>query len=260
MRLLKTDRIVYQDDDMALIHGDCRAMRELPDKSVDMIFTDPPFNLGKGRFDYGEETNESMTGPEYGCWTGEWMEEALRVLKRGGHFLSLMPEKWIKFWLPGAPEPFHFLPWCKTMSSYLGNEMTYNRASELIFWHWKGGKITTFNKAWTFHGDRDWFMGNVAVGEVQKQRTRKGHPAPRPIWLYERFVRKLTNPGDVVLDPFMGTGTGGIACKRLGRFFVGYEISEKYAASAAKHLSAMPKPMFEQAPLDIPAQGELSVH
>lgn len=257
--LLSASRVVFQSVDMALVHGDCRDMRELKDEVVHMVIADPPFNLGRGRFDYGEETNEAKTPEEYGRWTEEWMREALRVLKPGGHLYAFMPEKWMKIWLPGAPEPFHFMPWCKTMSSYLGNERTWNRASELLFWHWKGGKITTFNKSWTFEGDRDWVQGNIAVGEVERQRARKGHPTPRPTWLYEHFIRKCTNPGDLVLDPFLGTGTGGIACRRLARYFVGYDINLKFIRAAAKHLSEMAMPMFRQMELEIPAQEEMSV-
>jgi len=258
MNLLGTDRVVYQNEDMTLIQGDCRDMWELRDKMVDLIFTDPPFNLGRSRFDYGEGTNEAMNPEEYGRWTGEWMREALRVLKPGGHLFALLPEKWMKYWLPGAPEPFHFCPWAKTMSAYLGNEMTFNRASELIFWHWKGGKIKTFDKSWTFEGDRDWVQGPVAVGEVERQRARKGHPTPRPTWLYVRFIAKCTNPGDLVLDPFLGTGTGGVACRRLHRNFVGYDINGKYVKAAAAHLSGLAMPMVRQMGLEIPAQEELS--
>lgn len=261
MNLLGRDRVVFEDETMALIHGDCRQMWELSDGSVDMVFADPPFNLGRGRFDYGEGTNEAMKPEEYGRWTKAWMRDVLRVLKTGGHLFALMPEKWMKYWLPDAPEPFHFLPWCKTMSSYLGNERTFNRASELIFWHWKGGKITTFHKSFTFEGDRDWVMGNIAVGEVERQRARKGHPAPRPSWLYERYIAKCTNPGDTVLDPFLGSGTGGVACRKLGRLFIGYDINRSFVKAAASHLGQQPFSLefFGQERFDIPAQERMDV-
>jgi len=261
IELLSTDRVVYQDGTMALLHGDCRQMSELKSGSIDLVFADPPFNLGRGRFNYGAETDEAMPPEEYGRWTGEWMLEARRVLKRGGHLFALMVEKWMKYWLPYAPDPFHFLPWCKTMSSYLGDERTFNRASELIFWHWKGGKIKTFNKSHTFDGDKDWVMGPIAVGEVERQRGRKGHPAPRPTWLYEHFISKCSQPGDIVLDPFLGSGTGGVAARKLGRRFIGYDTNREYVEAARAHLcqQGFSLEFYGQIQLEIPDQEEMSV-
>lgn len=228
-------RLVYQDESLALFAADCRDMQELPDNSINLVITDPPFNV---YVDYGMDTDDHQQPEAYGAWTREWLQEVERVLQPGGQLFALLPYKWMKTWLPHFPEPWHTLAWVKTTPLYLAQEKTFIRGWEPIFWHVKGQKMpTTWHKAYTYEGDRDWFIGPNAVGETRRVGWKQDHPTPRPDWLYERLIQKCSNPGDVVLDPFFGTGTGGAAARKLGRRFIGYDIKREYVEAAALHLS-----------------------
>ena len=90
-------------------------------------------------------------------------------------------------------------------------------------------------------GRKRWNGGGSAgtwFGASEKTRDRPDHPCPKPEWLMERLVRDFTDPGDLILDPFMGSGTTGVAAIRLGRRFIGWEKDPKYHAIALKRLTA----------------------
>lgn len=171
-------RVLYQDERTALIHGDVQEMAEVPDDAVDLIVTDPPFNIG---VKYGTAFKDRRSPSLYGAWTGEWLRECLRVLKPGGQLYSLMPLKWMPMWITYVPEPFHILAWCKTMA-HLHREKTYIRAWEPVLWLVKGGGLPA-----TFHPregeELDWFTGVNAVGESRRIPQKRRHPTPRPDWL-----------------------------------------------------------------------------
>lgn len=124
MDLLKsTERTLLNHRDLALLHGDCRDMWEVPCDSVDLVVTDPPFNVG---FDYGEETNDRQPSGDYLAFTEGWLTEVMRVLKPGGQLYAIMPLKWIDGWLPMVSHlKWHILPWCRTMA-HLHREQTYS--------------------------------------------------------------------------------------------------------------------------------------
>ncbi|MDO8751709.1 MAG: site-specific DNA-methyltransferase [Dehalococcoidia bacterium] len=233
-------RVVYRQEGLALIHGDARDMRELPAESVDLIITDPPFNVSFS--DYGGGVKDSLSPEEYGQWTGEWLRECVRVLRDGGQLYALMPLKWLAYWLPQVPERWHILAWCKTMA-HLHREKTYLRAWEPILWVVKGERPNVLRRSYRFQDDKDWFIGTSAMAEAVAVRLKKRHPTPRPDWLYEYFMVRASEPGMVVLDPMMGSGTGAYVARKLGRRFVGYDINRDYVDLSALRVAQAPMEM-----------------
>lgn len=231
-------RTLYHADDLDLIHGDCRQMVELPDGFVDLIVVDPPFNVsgihGRRVFVYGGEAEpDDRPLADYIEWTGEWLAECLRVLRPGGQLYALMPIKWMPWWLPLVQDlKWHLLPWVKTMA-FLHRANTYLRAWEPVLWLVKDGARHSLKRTYHFADDKDWLIGATAVGESEHKRLKKRHPTPRPDWVYEYFIVRSSEPGMVVLDPMMGSGTSGRVARSLGRRFVGYEVTRKYVDLSA---------------------------
>ena len=231
-----------------LVHGDCRHMTELEDDSVDLVITDPPFNVsgrhGRREFDYGDGAQADALPPEeYASWCGEWIEECLRVLRPGGQLYSLMSLKWLPYWAPILKGRYwRMLPWVKTMA-FLHRENTWLSAWEPIIWLVKEGAKHELRRAYRFAEDKDWVIGGTAVAEAEVNRLKKQHPTPRPDWIYEYFIVRSSKPGDLVLDPMMGSGTGARVSRRLGRRFVGYDINPAYVELSRQMVSQMPMEM-----------------
>ncbi len=219
------NKIVYRDETMLMVHGDCRQMPELDDNSVDLIVTDPPFNVGFSN--YGGQTNDALSTWEYTAFTSAWFHEAMRVLKPGGQLYAIMPRRDMDSWLQVIPKPYEMMPWCRTMAN-LHREQTFIRAWEPVIWIVKGKRPTTFKRAFRFPADKDWWIGPSAIGETGAIRIKKKHPTPRPDWWYEDIIVRASNPGDLVLDPMVGSGTCAFVSMKLGRRFAGYDIHRPY--------------------------------
>lgn len=211
-------------------------MTALADESVDLVVTDPPFNVG---FNYGEETDDRRPEDVYREFTRAWLEESLRVLKPGGQLYAVMPLKWMPSWIPLLEgKKWHILSWCKTMCM-LHREATYLRAWEPILWIIKGKTPNVFHRSYRFAHDKDWIIGSSAIGESGKVRLKKRHPTPRPDWLYAYFIIRASEPGMVVLDPMVGSGTAAYVSMSLGRRFVGYDIREDYVRLTRERASQL---------------------
>ena len=94
-----------------------------------------------------------------------------------------------------------------------------------------------------FEEDKDWLIGTSAVAEAEAVRLKKRHPTPRPDWLYEYLMVRASEPGMVVLDPMMGSGTGAYVARKLGRQFVGYDINRDYVDLSAQRVAQAPMAM-----------------
>ncbi len=233
-QVLPSGRVMHRQPGLILICGDATDMCELENDSVDLVVTDPPFNLG---VNYGASINDNMPPEQYAAWTRDWILESLRVLKPGGQLFALMPLISMARWLPeirGLMERHrgHLLSWCKTMA-HLHRENTWIRAWEPVLWMAKGGTPAVFHRSYQFENDKDWIIGANAMGEAKGLPLIKLHPTPRPTWLYRDWILMASEPGMLVLDPFLGSGTGAAVAQNLGRKFVGYDLNEAWV-----HLSA----------------------
>ncbi len=242
--------------------GDCvELMKAMPDGCVDLVFADPPYNLQLGG-DLHRPDNSRVDAVDaawdqigdfdaYDLFSCAWLEEARRVLKddgaiwvmgayhnifRVGAFLQDMG-----FWI------LNDVIWRKSnpMPNFKGTRFT--NAHETLIWASKSKEARpTFNyQAMKALNDgvqmrSDWTLPICAGAERLKTgEGKKAHPTQKPEALLHRVLLATSSPGDVVLDPFFGTGTTGAVAKKLGRRFIGLEMDEGYAEIARKRIGAI---------------------
>ena len=244
-----------------ILMGDCIAeMARLPDKSVDMIFADPPYNLQLGgdlfrpegsRVDaVDDEWDKFDSLAAYDNFTREWLAEARRILKDNGtiwvigsyHNIfrvgSLLQDA--EFWI------LNDVIWRKAnpMPNFRGTRFT--NAHETLIWCAKDEKARyTFNyRAMKALNDdlqmrSDWVLPICSGQErVKDEEGIKAHPTQKPEALLYRILLACTKPGDIVLDPFFGTGTTGAVARRLGRRWIGIEREPSYVKVARERIAS----------------------
>ena len=241
-----------------ILDGDCiEAMRSLPDASIDMIFADPPYNLQLGgdlsRPDGShvdavtDHWDQFDSFAAYDKFSREWLTEARRLLKPNGSLwvigsyhnifrLGAMLQD-MGFWI------LNDIVWRKAnpMPNFKGTRFT--NAHETLIWCSMGEKAKyTFNyRAMKTLNDElqmrsDWVLPICGGQERLKKGGHKVHPTQKPEALLYRVMLATTNKGDVVLDPFFGTGTTGAVAKRLGREWIGCERESDYREAALERI------------------------
>ena len=249
-------------DDRVLV-GDCvEELRKLPAHSVDVVFADPPYNLqlagdlhrpDQSRVDGVEEDWDRFASfADYDAFTREWLAQCRRVLKPTGTMWVIGSYHNI-FRVGTAMQDLGFwilndLIWRKTnpMPNFRGRRFT--NAHETLIWAARSAdqKTYTFNyEAMKALNDdlqmrSDWLLPICTGPERLKGPDGgKAHPTQKPEALLHRVLVASTRPGDIVLDPFFGTGTTGAVARRLGRRFVGIERDETYAAHARARIAGV---------------------
>lgn len=223
-----------------LINGDClEALRSIDGDSVDLILTDPPYNLGlfmKERATNLKALRDNYFGAagwdnlEYDQWNesmDSFFGEAARVMKPGGSMVVFMAVIKVESIITQAVK--HGFYYKTTGTWHKQNPMPRNmnlhfvNSTESWIYFTYGARVGTFNnEGKVVH---DYFESPV----TPKSERRYGkHPTQKPIALMDFFVEKLSNPGDLVLDPFMGSGSSGVSAIRNGRRFIGIELEETY--------------------------------
>ena len=243
-----------------IIVGDCiEKMDKLPAESVDLVFADPPYNLqlngdlirpDQTKVDGVKESWDKFYSiSDYDNYTKEWMSSARRVLKPNGSIwvigsyhnvfrLGYLLQD-LEFWL------LNDIIWRKVnpMPNFRGRRFT--NAHETLIWASKTKKSKyTFNyeAMKSLNGDiqmrSDWSLP-ICTGEerLKNKDGKKVHPTQKPETLLSRVIMSTSNIGDIVLDPFFGTGTTGAVAKRLGRVFIGIEQNARYALEAEKRIN-----------------------
>ena len=257
-----------------ILQGDCiEQMARLPDKCVDMIFADPPYNLQLGgdlfrpeggRVDAVDDDWDKFDDfAHYDHFTREWLGEARRILKDSGtiwvigsyHNIyrigALLQDA--EFWI------LNDIVWRKSnpMPNFRGTRFT--NAHETLIWCAKDERARyTFNyrvmKALNddLQMRSDWFLPICAGAErVKGADGSKAHPTQKPEALLYRILLACTKPGDVVLDPFFGTGTTGAVARRLGRRWIGIERERTYVEVARERIDST-LPLDESAMQTVP--------
>ncbi len=247
-----------------ILQGDCLSiLRTLPDDCVDVCFADPPFNLEKK---YGKY-KDRLALDEYLVWCEEWIKELVRLTKpTGSIFLHNIP-KWLTYYATILNRIAHFRHWISwdAMSSPLGKTLLpahygiifYTKAPrgykfyEIRAPHKRCRLCAGFLKDYGGKKDQMHVFGNLVsdvwtdIHRIKHNKRRDEHPCQLPIHLLERVILMSTNPGDVVLDPFLGTGTTAIAAKTLGRHYIGIELDEVYVRIARQKLSRITESKYD---------------
>jgi modification methylase len=246
-----------------IVAGDCiQRMQELPASCADMIFADPPYNLqlegelhrpNNSRVDGVEEAWDRFADfATYDCFSADWLAAARRLLKPHGtlwvigsyHNIFRLGAKLqdLGFWI------LNDVVWRKTnpMPNFRGRRFT--NAHETMIWCARDRESRyrfNYEAMKSLNDDlqmrSDWLLPICTGGERLKEADgRKAHPTQKPEALLHRVILAATQPGDLVLDPFFGTGTTGVVAKRLGRRYIGIEQDKHYIAAAEQRLKATP--------------------
>ena len=246
-----------------ILEGDCVAeLSRLPAKSVDLVFADPPYNLQlEGALQRPDQSlvdavdddwDKFASFADYDTFTRAWLTECRRVLKPDGtlwvigsyHNIfrvgTILQD--LGFWI------LNDIVWRKAnpMPNFRGRRFT--NAHETMIW----ASLSPKAKSYTFHYEAlkagnedlqvrsDWYFPICTGHErLKDEEGRKTHPTQKPEALLARVLMSSSNPGDVVLDPFFGTGTTGAVAKKLGRHFIGIERDPTYAKAARKRIAAV---------------------
>ena len=204
-------------------------MKEIPANSVDAIITDPPYNISRDN----NFTTMGRAGIDFGEWDKDfdltsWIKVAEPLLKKGGNIVIFNSWKNMtnitKSLEENGFEVKDLIRWKKTNAMPRNRDRRFITDYEVAVWAVKkGGK-------WTFNRLSDTYEIPEIVGGLtpKSEKIEGGHPTQKPIYVMKWLIERLTNEGDVVLDPFMGSGTTGVACKNLNRKFIGVELDENY--------------------------------
>jgi len=252
-------RPTYSDVGFILYHGDCCELLSRLESvrlSIDLTVTSPPYNIGK-------EYETSLSVKEYVKWCSVWMTQIYNVTSQQGAF-------WLNlgyFEVPGIGlcVPIAYLIWNKS-PFYLLQEVVWKYGAGVT----SNRRLCPRNEKWlfyvkdprryTFNLDeiRDpnvkypnqkkngkyrcnplgknpsdvWEFPKVTTGDKRSSKERTDHPAQFPLQVVERIIKASSNPGDLVLDPFAGSCSAGIAAAGLGRVFFGIEIKSDYCGLA----------------------------
>jgi DNA modification methylase len=208
----------YASLSATLYLGDC--LEILPQiEAADALVTDPPYGIG---FDYGEGHKDDPE--QYEAMMKAVLAECARIVGDGPCFVwQGMPQ--CHQWHRWFPAPFRILAACKGFVQYRPTAIQWS-FDPVIFW----GKPPCAPSVYV----KDWHLQSKAPFGANRQRI--DHPCPRPLEQTEYVVSLASLPGHVVLDPFMGSGTTGVAAVRNGRRFIGIEKDPKHFESARKRI------------------------
>lgn len=263
----------------SILQGDCiEILKTLPENSIDVVFADPPYNLQLRNDLYrpnmtkvdavNDDWDQFKSFAEYDGFTREWLSACQRVLKETGtiwvigsyHNIyrvgSTLQD--LGFWI------LNDIVWIKgnPMPNFRG--VRFTNAHETIIWAQKkkGTKYTFNHKSMKALNDdlqmrSDWKL-NLAIGRERiRLNGSKVHSTQKPEALLYRVILASSDPGDVVLDPFFGTGTTGAVAKKLGRNWIGIERDKKYIRIAQRRIKAVEKVDEEALDVEIPKQARI---
>ncbi len=267
IKVLRTEASVSQSAVLSkpfintILNGDCvKALKRLPDASVDMVFADPPYNLqldgALSRPDQSivdavdDEWDKFESFATYDTFTRAWLKECRRVMKPSATIWVIGSYHNI-FRVGSAMQDMGFwllndIIWRKAnpMPNFRGRRFT--NAHETLIWATRAES----ERKYTFHYETlkagnedtqarsDWYFPLCTGAERLKgEDGAKAHPTQKPENLLAKIILSASNPGDVILDPFFGTGTTGAVAKRLNRNFIGCERDEGYIAHAKARIA-----------------------
>lgn len=234
---MKTN-IIYQEDCIA-------GLKRLPDNSIDLIVTDPPYMISqpghklrrKGHsditLDFGEWDHFKSEG-EFFEFTESWFKECCRVLKSKGWIFIFFDKLKLGYFDLYLARKYSIksktvYAWLKTNAAPSFRKANWLSSSEFI---WVGCKNKSRIKNYLTHKE----MYNYILTPNKSIYGETIHPTEKPKNVIERFIKSSSNVGDIVLDPFIGSGTTAVVCKNLHRRYIGFESNPEYYKIAIKRI------------------------
>lgn len=226
--IMMETNIIYNEDCLV-------GMKGLPNESIDLVITSPPFNLGNvhstGNFRH-RPYRDDMVESEYQDWQVSIINECYRILRKNGSMfyhhknriknkIVITPYEWLlktKFFVKQE------LVWFNRSQNF--NKCRFYPMTERIYWLSKTGDTMFFNH-----------INHHDLFQWKAEGTKKKHTRTYP----EKLVEDILNcfeEANIVIDPFMGSGTTAVVCRKLGRHYIGFEISKEYCKIAKQRLEA----------------------
>ncbi len=215
-----------------IIHGDClQVMKQLPDKCIDLVLTDIPYNIsqesnGLREIDYGDW--DKNISPELVL---KWVQQMIR-LSKNGVYIFCGDEQFSDIFKECKKNDLitRKYEWLKTNPNIMNGQHFWLSSGELcVCAKTRGG----------------YFKGNCEKAyKISTAPTDRVHPNQKPIEILKNMLEKSSKEGDIILDPFLGSGTTAVACKDLKRNFIGIETSKEYCDIAQKRLDACTQVLF----------------
>lgn len=210
-----------------ILNVDCiEGMSGIEDGSVDLLLTDPPYNVSmKSNFH-----TMGRKGVDFGEWDKEfnqqsWLSVACDKVRKGGSAVIFNDYKNIGLMSDILTEKGfvvkELLIWRKPNPMPRNRDRLYVTSVEVALWAVKG-------KGWTFNRSRDTYENAIFESPTVNHRQRF-HPTQKPLKVIEEILAIHSNEGDVILDPFMGSGTTAVACVKNNRNYIGFELDEDFA-------------------------------
>lgn len=216
---------VEQIGDCRLILGDCREwlLSVPPCFRVDAVITDPPYGIG---FKYASHND---AGDGYGTWLWSVLEECEVHCQAGAPVFVFQAMPNVRHFVEWFPRDWRIYAAGKNFVQMRPTAMQYAFDPVICWW--------TEGDAWSAGtSNRDFYVADTAAVISNRRNYQRGHPCPRPLDQMMQMVGQWARPRGVVLDPFMGSGTTGVACVKLGRRFIGVEIEPKYFDIACRRI------------------------
>ena len=217
---------------MIEIHNDdcLDKLKEIPDNSIDLIVTDPPYDVDtKGAGVYGSVAQFKQIECMADGFKDEVLDELCRVMKKINIYLFCSQKQLLPLinYFTDKKCNWNLLTWHKTNPIPTCNNKYLPDTEYILFFREKGVKIQG-----TYDTKKTYFITPINA----KDKERYQHPTCKPVEILQNFIVNSSNENDVILDPFMGSGSTGVACINTHRNFIGIEINAKYYETAKTRL------------------------
>lgn len=237
-------------DTYKIIQGDSREhIKQIPDASIDLILTDPPYNLtpystGNIKLPWRKEIKNELADWDKNIFDpADWVKEFVRILKPTGNIFAFTSYNLLGRWhsiFDHQFDTFQFMVWHKTNPVPKVYRAGFLNSCELIICMWNKGHTWHFSSQKEMH---NFIETPICMGTERIKNPM--HPTQKPVKVLKHIIKIASNPGDLVFDPFMGVGSTGVAALEMDRRFLGIEIDENYFKSAEKRLASVYPSLFE---------------
>ena len=225
-----------------LLADSYEAIKQVPANSVDLILTDPPYNLsqystGNIKLSWRKDLNNDLAEWDQVPFRPEdWRDEFVRVLKPDGNIFAFCSYNLIGKWHEAFDpifDTFQYMVWHKRNPPPKIYKAGFLNSCELIVCMWDKGHQWNFGLQSEMH---NFIESPICMGKERLKNPH--HPTQKPVKVLEHIIKIASNEGGLVFDPFMGVGSTGVAALNLNRRFLGYEIDPRYFEAACARLDS----------------------